>query len=437
MANARAFRRRITPRPAAMRVLLLLICCAAAPPATQPATAPALSPEDRAILHQLETGSWRERKLAEAELAGGGSAELPTLRAMLAQTTNPEARARIGAVLDQLNEQALVGPSLITLHLKDAPAASVYAELFQQAHGVFETMPAHLLDAIKPVTLDVDRQPFWTVMQQLQKQTGIGLQRTQDGRCVLVGNAPIASGPQVITDQFLVVLSRVQRIIPSPAGPRTFQADLTFYLEPKSRIMLMTPSIKVEQATDDRGNALTQLRDPERIPGAIRLDWGPIPVVLQLPEKNPGTHLTSLCASLSVSMALRTEHIEVADIMHAAPQTMRIKGILVRCAGCTRKNNLYEIAMTSGPDPQGLLQQIIEDPQCCPRLLDAHGQTLTRVETSTAFHAGGNTITFKYMPSAAPARLTWDIPADIHTVDVPIRFEHVNIDAMHNIRIRQ
>jgi hypothetical protein len=402
-----------------------------------PAVIPILGPDDLGLLHRLEAGTWHDRKSAEAELAARGADQEPLVRAMLAQTASPEAQARLTAILDQLNLQVQIGPSLITMRLKNAPAKEVFAELFRQAHAPLgPSTPPNLLDTLGPLSVDADHQPFWTVMQQLEKTTSVRPLRAPDGRCGLAHMAPIPSGPQVLSDQFLVVLWGVQRAkLPTnaPGANRTIQFNLSFCIEPKTRVMPMSPQITIEQATDDHGNVLPESRLAAALPRVgIPLDWAPFRYYLQLPEKNPGARLTSLRVKLSAQVALDVEHIEIPDVMHAGPQAIDVNGTTVRFNGCSKVQQIYQIALTSAPDPTGNVQRVVKNSEAAPRLEDAQGQPIMRVGTSTAYRLQGNEITYMYsMTNGMPKRMTWDIPTELRTIDVPIDFEHLNIDLTH------
>ena len=90
---------------------------------------------------------------------------------------------------------ALGGPTLLTLHLRDAEPAVVFAEIAKQIGQPIRIGTTNLeVWNGKRITIDAERQPFWDVMQQLSRSIGFSwLHRTsQDGYIV----APSATVPR-------------------------------------------------------------------------------------------------------------------------------------------------------------------------------------------------------------------------------------------------
>ena len=54
---------------------------------------------------------------------------------------------------------------------------------------------------------------------------------------------------------------------------------------------------------------------------------------------------------------------------------------------------------------------------------------MEHVGTSTARRAEGNAIVYMFMqPAATPKKLVWDIPTDLHSIDIPIDFDNLHVD---------
>src|SRR5438105_15411778 len=67
-------------------------------------------------------------------------------------------------------------PTLITLHLQNAPAKMLLADLARQTRAPIPTTPPDLLDKTPPppVTIDIDRQPSWKPIEPITQTSGLG-----------------------------------------------------------------------------------------------------------------------------------------------------------------------------------------------------------------------------------------------------------------------
>jgi hypothetical protein len=220
-------------------------------PTIQPTTLPALSDADLALLKHLEAGSWRDRRAAEDQLkklddsvATGAQADLE-LRAMLAQTTSPEARAHLSAALSTLAENRLVGPSLITMHFTDAPAPKVFHELFRQARWPLHNAPDDPLetDTSTLLTINVDHQPFWNVFPALANQSGYGLGMPNGVDLAFMRQGPMPNGPSDVQGPFLAIATQLTYMHSVALSNNQFRNNLSFSLEmmifPEPKIVLL------------------------------------------------------------------------------------------------------------------------------------------------------------------------------------------------------
>ncbi|HEY7117931.1 MAG TPA: hypothetical protein VH475_15195, partial [Tepidisphaeraceae bacterium] len=82
--------------------------------------------------------------------------------------------ARIGRA-DVPGPGASTRPVTVTIHARRMPADQVIKEFSKQAGATIPLSPPDLLDKtpLPPVTLDLDRQPFWSAMERLAARTGL------------------------------------------------------------------------------------------------------------------------------------------------------------------------------------------------------------------------------------------------------------------------
>src|ERR1051325_6384190 len=115
-----------------------LACClfttAALAQTTRPTTQPLLNdPRIEGFIRQLSADDWQTRQKAQDALVQYGMDIRPRLAAVLHETKDEEARARVEAALRQIEENRTSGASLITLHMKGAKPGEIFAEISRQA----------------------------------------------------------------------------------------------------------------------------------------------------------------------------------------------------------------------------------------------------------------------------------------------------------------
>jgi hypothetical protein len=426
--------------PIAGIILLMLLVGAAAPPTTAPSTQPILTPQDLATLQQLETGNWRQRQSIQQQLFRRGVGDMPIVAAMLDHTRNPEARARLTAALKEMEQARRMGASLVTLHFKNAPAKTVYASLFDQAWAPRKSNPADLLDSLAPVSIEADHEPFWAVMQRLESATDLGMDRPA-GEYVLRHGATVVGVPQKLSGGFLVVLRSVRPfVMGNPGGKldKYFWLDLSVYPEPKLNVQMLNPLVKIDQATDDHGNALDQRPEMTSLQNNVPPGAYQVSLCMMGPEKNPGSHLVHFRATLNASVALEWSRFDIDNLPAAKPQSIDVNGLPLRFTGCQKANgqNGYQVSFETPQDPQNRFQQVMLSAPSM-RVLDANGRELQCFSSTTSQNpAVGNTMAYTFggqMGQGVPKRLVWDIPTVVHVLDIPVDFKGLNLDFANGV----
>src|SRR5688572_4039145 len=95
--------------------LLAVLATLHAAPATQP------TQEIPALIGQLSDPDWKLRQKAQERLVSIGDPAIEALKQIVQQTKDEEVRTRAESALRQIAENARTGPTLVTLHVKDAP----------------------------------------------------------------------------------------------------------------------------------------------------------------------------------------------------------------------------------------------------------------------------------------------------------------------------
>lgn len=247
--------------PIRSALLLTLILCAG----TRAANDTGATIE--AQIAQLSSDDWRVRQSAMEKLVALGDDALPRLNQLANATSDGEVRTRAAAAINQIEDNRLVGMTLVTLNLHDVPPAQAYAELARQARGPLLTDPANLLSQknLKPVSLIGDHQPLWKMLQSLAAQcdlevTGITQRNREIGLGLARGNADWQDKPIMLSGPLLIRADQLLRI--STARLRShdviqeFNIALTVFAEPKLKVMDYSGTVKLLEVVDDKGNSL-------------------------------------------------------------------------------------------------------------------------------------------------------------------------------------
>src|SRR5438067_8048395 len=122
-------------------------------------------------LQRLAVAGWHERQKAVDDLVRLGPDAEPLLQDLLRRDPAAEARKNVERAIGQIQYNRLLGPSRITLHLKDAAPREAFAELSRQCFAPLPTSPEGLWDEGQwpKVTLDVDGRPFWQAIRELSE----------------------------------------------------------------------------------------------------------------------------------------------------------------------------------------------------------------------------------------------------------------------------
>jgi hypothetical protein len=417
--------------------------------ATQPATAPALSPAELSLMKKLETGNWRDRRAAEDQLqnlddsvTANDQAE-STLRSMLARTTSPEAAARLSAALSALPESRAVGPSLITLHMTDAPIAKVYQELFRQARWPMKTSPDDLLDHdTSTVTVNVDHQPFWQVFPKLSEQTGLTLGLYNGQGVALVRQTPLPNGPTDVQGAFMTVAMQLTYMHSIALATNQYHdnascaMEVQLFAEPKIEMLRISREVKVLEATDDHGNSLRPDGPGDTFPQPASGNPYSLEAPLKFPAKNPGTRLVRFRGSIIATVQTAMQRIEVPDLLNAKTRPLALGKSLVTFVGCRSNGDNYTVTLTTPLDAQNDWQRIFEEAQQRLHVYDADGNELDRNGVGDSIDNNLVTITLDITkattpdgkPQGPPTKLVWEVATSTRDITIPVEFKNLNMN---------
>ena len=424
-------------------VLLTLFLTLTTPLLSAPTTRP--TDEIPTLLRQLSHDDWKVRQKAQERLVSIGEPAVEPLKRALRETKDPEARTLAEAALRQIAENDRTGPTLIKLHLKDAPLQTALEELSKQAKVDVGLWPPNLVQHVAAkVTIDAEREPFWMVMRTLCEQTGLGLERAgQRDRITLVQRSePWSRRPYTTHGVFMIVANTLQRhhsvdfAVPDRIST-SFNLHFHCLVDPKARAVQGSTMVQIDEAVDERGNSLAP--PPSRFaaqsmssPGwGSNWMWDHHAQLQYRPDM--GKRIAHLRGSVRYLVQEKTDVWEIEDIVNAKSPERAIPIGKYTISGFRKTGDrAYELsiniehAATAAPHQNPLTDYA--SIQRGIRLLDAAGNAY---EQSGGGGGGGGgrlqyTINFNRphnlndKPFGEPTKLVWEIPTELKEVSVPI-----------------
>jgi hypothetical protein len=338
-----------------------------------------------------------------------------------------------------------IPPTLVTVQIKDGVAQEVFADLYKQAGLPLEAMPANLWEdgeMQKPVSLNVEKVPFWEAMRQASEKTGVCVQPAFDPAkpYVLARDAGgWSKKPAFVSGPFLVVANGISgnRNLDygTPQAAASLGVSMTVYVEPKLRLGSIQMALKVSEAVDEEGRSLLL----PAAAGAPRFlagftwhghQWSPS-ASLQWPA-NGARKIARLKGTLGATVITKSEVWEIADPLSGAESSKTIGKATYTFHGMkqderrTATVEIYTATLSfkrepgNGQDNGGLdggaaLQGA--------QLVDAAGKTLK----SNGIQIVGKEVTLSFVapPQALgdPAKLIVDIPTETRAVEIPVEFK--------------
>ena len=413
--------------------------------ATQPSTAPAATTQPldagtAARVTQLDSDDWHARQQAEDQLVAQGETVRDAMRAVMAdRSRSEEIRSRAAAVIARLDQAAANAPTLITLKTDRGNPRDVLNELARQAHTTLTYMPENLWGPQFPVapkvTVDLHDEPFWSAVSQVCKQANARVQPNgaMNALMVMQGNfgGDMMDGPQSVNGLFTVTavsatLNRQVSFLPNARLAFNNARDeirFALFADPKVHLIQADALAVLTQADDDKGHSMLAPTDARAFfRGRLYGFGGTFSARLQYPSDGY-TKLAKIKGSLHVTIADRTERLELADVSQSLNKPHPLGDWVVQVqqfqasesAGSLRLHVQY-----GGNDPSPVLRSLQDI-----RLSDAAGATLVNGLGGNMVGNGSIDCQSNFQlpqPIVLPVKLTWDVVTQSKSESVPFSF---------------
>lgn len=435
-----------------LTALLVLACIARAQlsnPSSTAASTTAPLPPIAELIGQLASDQWQERESAQQRLVALGPGAIDALTAAANRAdADPETRTRAAAALVAIHQLDTDGPTLLTMHFKDAPAQQVLDSIEAQAHTRFNT-EGFLLPPSRTLSVEADRRPFWEVMGQVC--TELGLAPTYEDRSsnqIRLQRSPqnwLTRAPHQFVGPFVVSVldvHRSRRIDLTGTRGLDDRFGVQMVLNPEPKVTVTTVSrLDLRAATDDAGNSLLP---PTGAAAARFISYGSsrpaqqIEVPLLYPEK-PGSRITVLRGRFQVGIGQDIRRFQVDELLGTMKVTTPIAdgpAIEVQASKSTGDTCILTVTLKRNGQPLDRWQAMTNHVANIA-LEDSDGN---RMSTNGWSGSGGDD-EFKYtghyrqtqFPArfgqalgpkrlGEPTRLVWDVPTKVKTIKLDIEF---------------
>jgi hypothetical protein len=132
-------------------------------------------PDPAALVHQLGAPRFAEREAAAVALREQGTVALPALRAAK-DDKDPEVRARASELVDKIESEMMVKPTLVRLNFEQKTLADVVKSLSEQSHIPLSLQPENPLWHQKTITLkETHPVAFWEAVDRFCQVAGLSI----------------------------------------------------------------------------------------------------------------------------------------------------------------------------------------------------------------------------------------------------------------------
>jgi hypothetical protein len=221
------------------------------------------------------------------------------------------------------------GQNLITLHLKNATPQEFYSEIWKQT-------PLPPFDATKfkfwrnppAISLDVDNEPFWLVMQQVAHKYGMSVATFgNSSREEALGpyqSAGSLNGQAVSAPPFLFTINTIEHSLQrtmhidspdkQPEVRDRLQLTIRIFSDLKFPLLREGTTVTVTQAINDKGVSLLQQNPTERQASGFDKFQAYFPLELT-PQPTNGGLITSLKGAMRIVIATKNTTWEIGDLI--------------------------------------------------------------------------------------------------------------------------
>jgi hypothetical protein len=396
------------------------------------------------LVSQLDSDRAAERDSSEKELleiAGTTTAQTDHFLASLPPDSDQmplAVRDRLSRIRRQVEDRAAKGATngtTITLDAKSMPLSEVFKAI-ENATGN-KLIDNREEQSDKPVTITLKNEPFWSGLDQILDQIGLGIYSYGGEEALSIVGRSGEEGPRIGQAAYRGPLRFEVLEVQAERGRRqpkqqSLKLKLEVAWEPRLRPIALSQPVADVEATTDSGEKLT-IAQPDAVQD-VEIPNGTQAAEIELPFELPSRDvkkIASLKGQLHALMPGRRAKFEFPDVTKAAGKSQRLGGVQVTLDDVRKNGAVWEIHMRFGLDEaNGSLQShrnwVFQN---LSYLMDKDGKPIENAGFETT-RQGPNEVGVAYLFDAPEGLegLTWVYETPAAIVDLPVDYELKDIE---------
>lgn len=390
-----------------------------------------------ALIDRLGGDDFATREAAQKTLTDMGDAVEPQLRAMLAGDLCDETRTRINVILHAIEERTILGPSVITLHYRNAPLQTILDDFARQARADLGIHRSRVADWVagRTASINLDHASFWEALAAISDISGLHPGIFNGESMVLdTSDAPNIDLGRLRPSGAFAIMA-----VPSPMNRGAFRRRLQYpgvcldiVAEPKLHVLGPLNNDWLKQCLDTHGQPLTVSSSFLGGPWW----WQLMTTVHAAPDA--GSKIALMRGELKFTVQTRADVFQIDDLTKLKDITRIVNQTPVTLKRFTSHDGKYELEMIFAGAAQlnqwqwNRVQSVIATIQ----ILDEQDQPLQHRGISIS---GGENLdlTIEYVStygregmaftSGAPRKLRWEVATETQTVTVPFELNEQDL----------
>lgn len=312
-----------------------------------------------------------------------------------------------------------IPPKTVTLRQPSGTVAAALADVQEQT-GLTVELPADV--AATPISVSIDRVPFWQAIEQIADRTGTRIALRERGRRVSLVKRNTNPEPSSVEGPFRVAATMVEARRDLTTGTTSTDVTLDLHWEPRFPVFRVDVHPTLTAVSDDHGSTITAAGSRGKTPSrgflhttSVRLTGVP----------RSATTLTRLAGTFTVTAAERMLPFVFDNL--TTTETKELEGITVTLHPARRISDLWEFRVELTYPPSDIVFESFESWVTENRLRLTGPQGRTAMPTDFDVPEQGRRVVAVYrFPAVTVANpkdwtATYETPSAL--VEYPIAFD--------------
>jgi hypothetical protein len=401
------------------------------------------------LIRQLNDDAAAQRDAAEQELMdlpGASATSADHFLALLPPDSDQlslavrERLARIRKQVEARAAKSAVAPTTVSLSADQMPLLDIFAAIEKQTGNRISDHREQAGDADgkkqKPLTVTFQNEPFWSAVDQLLDQAGLGVYNYAGDDALAIVEREPGDGPRhgsaVYSGPFrleILEVSAQQNLRKPDRNSLKLQMEVAW--EPRLRPIAVLQAAAEVEAADDIGQKLARSQPDASLDAEISIGTQATELVLPLAlPPRTATRITSLKGKLRALVPGRQVKFQFDDLTHASGKTKSIGGVQVTIDSVRKNNEVWEVHMRLRLDEDN---HALESHrgwafQNLSYLVDKDGKRIESAGLETTLQTKNEVgVAYFFDQQAGLDGLTWVYETPAAIVELPVDYEFKDI----------